>query len=170
MKNIELKIKINDLRGIENTLKMLGAKYRGILNQTDTYFNSENGRLKIRETNGKSFELIFYRRADKKINSISDYKVLPLTKSQLKLLKKILANSMGVRIIVVKKRMLWLYKNTRIHLDRVNKLGKFLELETVLDKISKIEGEKEYLAIYQFLKLDQYKGIDRSYSDLLSER
>ena len=59
MKNIELKIKVNDFRRTEKRLKRLGAKYCGALNQKDTYFNCAEGRLKIRETNNKNFELIF---------------------------------------------------------------------------------------------------------------
>ena len=138
-----------------------------MLSQKDTYFNCARGRLKIREINNKNFELIFYRRSNKSINKLSNYSIMPIHRAQLKQFKNILALFAGIKVIVSKNRKLWLFKNTRIHFDNVNKLGKFLELETVLGKISKAEGEKEYLGIYNLLKLSRFEKIDKSYSDLL---
>lgn len=166
MKNIELKIKVNDFREIEKYLKVMGAKYHSVLSQKDTYFNCVKGRLKIREINNKNFELIFYQRPDKSINKLSNYSIMPINKAQLKRLKNILALSAGVKAIISKSRKLWLFKNTRIHLDNVDKLGKFLELETVLGKISKTKGEKEYLEIYNLLKLIRFKKINKSYGEM----
>ena len=37
-----------------------------------------------------------------------------------------------VEAVVEKKRLLYMYDNTRIHLDEVKGLGKFLELETLV--------------------------------------
>lgn len=168
MKNIELKIRINDFKEIEESLKFLGAKYQGLLNQKDTYFNCAKGRLKIREINNKNFELIFYERPDKLINKLSNYLIMPIVgKAQLEQLKNILALSMGIKTIISKSRKLWLFKSTRIHLDDVDKLGLFLELETVLGKISKSKGEKEYSEIFNSLKLNRFEKINKSYSDLL---
>ncbi|OGY47999.1 MAG: hypothetical protein A3J65_00175 [Candidatus Buchananbacteria bacterium RIFCSPHIGHO2_02_FULL_45_11b] len=167
MKNIELKIKVNDFRRTEKRLKRLGAKYCGALNQKDTYFNCAEGRLKIRETNNKNFELIFYQRPDKSIDKLSNYSIVPINKAQLKRLKNILTLSLGIKVTVSKKRKLWLFKNTRIHFDNIDKLGKFLELETVLKKISKTKGKKEYFEIYNLLELTPFKKINKSYSDLL---
>ncbi|MDO8667738.1 MAG: class IV adenylate cyclase [bacterium] len=167
MKNIELKIKVNDFKEIEKFLKVSGAKYYNALNQKDIYFNCARGRLKIREINNKNFELIFYRRPDSLINKLSNYSIMPINRAQLKQFKNILVLSAGIKVVVFKNRKLWLFKNTRIHLDNVDKLGKFLELETVLGRISKAEGEKEYLEIYNLLKLSRFEKIDKSYSDLL---
>ncbi len=171
MKNIELKIKVNDFEDIEKSLKVLGAKFYGILNQKDTYFNCDNGKLKAREINNKNFELIFYQRPNRMINNLSDYIILPITnQNQFKQLKIILALSVGTKVVVSKSRRLWLYKNTRIHLDDVKKLGKFLELETVLGKILRAKGEKEYLKIFSLLKLSKFKKLSKSYSDLLIKK
>ena len=167
MKNIELKIKVNNFIEIEKLLKILGAKYKGTLSQKDTYFNCIKGRLKIREINNKNFEIIFYDRPDKSINKLSSYFVMPIKRDKFKEIKSILKLSMGIKVIVSKKRNLWLFENTRIHLDSVNKLGKFLELETVLEKISEQKGKKEYMEIYNLLKLDKFEKISLSYSDLL---
>lgn len=170
MKNIELKIKVSNFQGIEKSLKLLGAKYRGVLRQKDTYFNCVRGRLKIREINNKNGELIFYQRPDSAINKLCDYSLVSLDRARLQQLKSILAATAGIKVIVSKRRHLWLLKNTRVHLDQVDKLGKFLELETVLGKTSKAKGEKEYFEIYRLLKLGRFKKINKSYSDLLSAR
>ena len=167
MKNIELKIKVSDFKEIEKSLKLIGAKYCGVFNQRDTYFNCVKGRLKVREINNKKFELIFYQRLDKLVNKLSNYLIMSLDRVQLRLLKNILALLLGIKGIVSKNRKLWLFKNTRIHLDDVDKLGNFLELETVLDKISKKEGNIEYLEIYNLLELNRFEKIKKSYSDLM---
>ena len=62
---------------------------------------------------------------------------------------------------------MWIYKNTRIHLDDVNKLGKFLELETVIDGINLINAKKEHEKVIKLLNIAQCKKIKKSYSDLL---
>ena len=167
MKNIELKIKVDTFKKIEKSLKILGAKYEGELIQKDIYFNCTKGRLKIREINGNNFELIFYERQNRLINKLSNYFIVEFSSEEIEKIKTILSLSLGIKTVVSKKRDLWLFKNTRIHLDGVNKLGKFLELETVLGKISRKQGEKEYMEIYNSLKLSEFKKIDKSYGDLL---
>lgn len=169
MKNIELKIKISDFRGIEKSLKHLGAKFQGVLEHKDTYFNVAVGRLKLREINNRKFELIFYERPDTAMKKLSSYQVVALDKGQAGQLKDILTLSLGVKVVVAKKRRLWLWSDTRIHLDTVGKLGKFLELETVLEKISQRVGEKQYQEIYDRLGLDRFEALNNSYSDLLLE-
>lgn len=168
MKNIELKIRVNNFEAIEKSLKLAGAEYRGVLSQKDTYFNCARGRLKIREINNHQGELIFYQRPDTAINKVCDYSVVSLDCNQLQNLKIILTAVGGIKVVVSKKRRVWLLKNTRIHLDQVGKLGKFLELETVLRRISKAKGEKEYFEIYRLLRLSRFKKISQSYSDLIS--
>jgi len=167
MKNIELKVKVDDFRNIERSLREMGAKFCGNLHQRDIYYNSPKGRLKIREINNNTFELIYYQRPDKLKFKLSSYFIIPLTKIQLKQLKNILKSMLDIKVIVVKSRRLWLFNNTRIHLDKVDKLGKFLELETVLKKMSKSKGEKEYLKIFNLLELGQFEMMEKSYSDLL---
>lgn len=166
MRNIELKIRVNNFREIQKILKLINAQFCDNLNQKDTYFNSQKGRLKIREVNNINFELIYYHRPNKSGLKISNYSRISLTKIQFKKLKSILVSSLGIKVVIFKKRKLWLFKNTRIHLDKVRSLGNFLELETVLKKIKRNDGEKEYLKIYNLLKLEKYKKVEKSYSDL----
>jgi len=170
MKNIELKVAVKDFKEVNLLLNKIKAKGAGKLIQKDFYYICPNGRLKIREIKNKQFELIFYRRQDKKNSKLSDYQVLPLNKSQKQILKYILARACGELIAVKKIRNLWIYKHTRIHLDQVDKLGKFLELETVVKNINLKKAKIEHNEVIMKLNLSKYKKIDKSYSDLLIKK
>lgn len=61
MKNIEIKARCTDPKKTEEILLSNGAEFKGIDNQTDTYFNVKEGRLKIRQGNIEN-ALIFYSR------------------------------------------------------------------------------------------------------------
>lgn len=167
MKNIELKIILPDFRNVLVVLKKIRAKAKGNLLQLDTYYNCKNGRLKLREVNGKNFELIFYRRPDKKNSKLSDYQIIKFKKKQAQNIKFVLSHSLGEKVLVKKKRNLWIYKNTRIHLDIVEKLGHFLELETVVRGNNLKNARNEHLEIIKLLKIGRLKKISMSYSDLL---
>jgi len=160
MKNIEIKIAIkNNSKKIISFLKKIGAKYNGEFYQYDTYYNCKNGRLKLREINKKNFELIFYRRPNKNGSKLSDYQVLNIQPEQLNTIKNIFKDAFGEKITVEKKRSLWLYKNTRIHLDKITGLGNFLELETMV-KGKNLKGAKSehvFLIGLLFLLSSRYK-------------
>ena len=166
MKNLEIKQSLNDFRDITSRLRELKAHYKGQLLQTDTYYFSSNGRLKIRETNNKKFEIISYQRPNKKKEKISDYQIAKINKNDLKTSKNIYG-FLGEKIIVKKKRNLWIYKHTRIHLDEVNKLGKFLELETVIKDIDTKQARLEQNELKQKLNLSKNNNLKYSYSDLI---
>lgn len=166
MRNIELKILLKNSKEVERLLKQTGAKFQGELHQVDTYFNYPRGRLKIREINNKKFELIFYSRPNKKSSKISNYKIIKLTKKNAFQLKNLLSSYFGLKTIVKKFRLFWIYKHTRIHLDNIKNLGKFLELETVKTNLNSTKANAEQKKIIDVLRLNKYPKIDRSYSDL----
>ena len=70
-------------------------------------------------------------------------------------------------IVVEKKRELWMHKNTRIHLDKVKKLGTFLELETIVGKKNIIGARAEQHQAIQLLGLSSFSKVKGSYSDLI---
>lgn len=166
MKNLELKVSVNNFEEIINGLKKMGAKFSGTLNQKDVYYKIGGGRLKTREINGKNFELIYYRRPNVKNSKFSNIKILRFSKSEFKILKKTLDNVFGRKSVVEKKRQLWLFQHTRIHLDKVVGLGNFLELETVVKNINLMKAKKEHREVIKFLKLDKYKKESKSYGDM----
>ncbi len=167
MKNIELKLLINDFRKVSPCLRRIGAKHNGRLQQIDIYYNCKNGRLKIRSINNKKFELISYQRPNTNGAKISNYQISNIKPSRFKKVKSDLDNKFGEETTVKKQRILWIYRNTRIHLDKVYGLGKFLELETVVKKINLKQAKKEYNEVAKQLNLSKYKKYNKSYSDLL---
>jgi predicted adenylyl cyclase CyaB len=168
MKNIELKVRVNHFGKILKDLRALRARRTFKLYQVDTYYRVKNGaRLKIREINKKEFQLIYYKRPDYKKSKLSDYKIIYFDKNETSILKSLLSEILGVLITVKKVRNLWIYKHTRIHLDKVEKLGSYLELETVMKNITHSEAIKEHRNVISKLNLNQYKSESSSYSNLL---
>ena len=171
MINIELKVSVKDFKETIRHLKKIGASSTGKFSQVDTYYKSRNRRLKIREIDHKIYQLITYYRKDQAESKISDYTIKKLDKKELKRYKWHLSRTNGKSIKVCKKRELWLYKNTRIHLDKVQELGRFIELETVVKDPSDLQQlEKEHQEIINLLNLSAFTKIGRSYSDLLLEK
>ena len=167
MKNIELKIYFDDFRKITPLLRKMKAKNNGKLHQVDIYYNCKNGRLKARSIDNKKFEIISYQRPDKNGTKTSSYQVSNIKPTKFKKVKSDLDNKFGEKVIVKKQRTLWIYKHTRIHLDKVYGLGKFLELETVVKKINLEQAKKEYNELARQLKVSKYKKYNKSYSDFL---
>jgi predicted adenylyl cyclase CyaB len=170
MKNIELKVAVDKFDDIVDVLKKIRSKHKGKLHQVDTYYKSKSGRIKIREINRHRFELISYHRPDEANSKISDYNIIPLKKNQVESLKAALSSTLGEKNIVKKDRDLWIYKNTRIHLDNVHHLGKFLELETVVKDSDMEQFRKEHEEIINLLHLSRYKKCRRSYGELVPDR
>jgi len=107
--------------------RALGFDLWGDLRQTDTYFATPRGRLKLRETAGFQAELIFYERDEHGTDRASDYEVAHSNEPDA--LRGLLAASLGVLATVRKRRTLLVLDGTRMHLDNVEGLGAFMEIE-----------------------------------------
>lgn len=166
MRNIELKVILDDDKHVVKAVKKIGARFKLRMRQIDTYYKSKNGRLKIREINNKYFELIFYQRPDRLSSKISNYFLLKMKRDQTGIMKNILRVILGEKNIIRKVRNFWLYKNTRIIIDNVAGLGNFLELETVMRKSGLKYAHKEHNEIIKLLSLSKFKKVSKSYSDL----
>lgn len=130
--NIELKARLQSLASARQVAKSLADSRLPDQHQIDTYFNCQDGRLKLREIVGERAELIAYRRPDLSGPKASNYYVLPVSEPER--FKEALATTLGIRSRVEKHREIFLHKNVRIHLDLVKGLGEFLEFEAVLSK------------------------------------
>jgi predicted adenylyl cyclase CyaB len=169
MRNVELKIKLENDRKVKSALKKMGAVFEGELLQRDTFYSCPNGRLKLRQINDKSFQLIFYNRPDVAGSKVSEYWIAELNDSQIPAMKILLNEAFGEEMWVHKKRQLWLHKNTRIHIDHVTNLGLFLELETAVDDIGMKAAREEHKQIIKDLRIDFYIPLYSSYADMLIE-
>jgi len=130
LQNIELKARLADLDAARTTAQAVATKRLGTQHQVDTYFHCRDGRLKLRQIDGLSAQLIWYARADQPGPKASDYRLVPIANPET--LKTALTAALGVRGVVEKRREILLVDNVRIHLDEVVGRGFFLEFEAVL--------------------------------------
>jgi predicted adenylyl cyclase CyaB len=169
LKNLEIKSRYSNHRLALGVVKKLNAKYIGVLNQRDTYFNVKSGRLKMRVINNKSYELIHYIRANSKSARLCNYEIFKLKNH--KQFFVILKKSLGVKCVIVKKRILYIYENVRIHIDTVKNLGKFLEFEVVCkDKKDKAGSVDKMHFLMNEFKIKKTSIVPQSYSDLILGR
>ena len=164
--NIEFKAICQDPTRIRDFLKKHNAKFNGIDHQIDTYFNVSKGRLKLREGKIENY-LIYYERTDKE--GPKESKVTLFEVNLDSNLKEILVKSLGIKIIVNKKREIYFIENVKIHIDDVEGLGNFIEVEAI-DKDNTIGIKKLQEQCENFLnefKITKNKLVSQSYSDLL---
>ncbi|KAL7079169.1 hypothetical protein ACQ4LE_001257 [Meloidogyne hapla] len=176
-KNIEIKAKIPSKQKIENYHKLLtqSCGQAEIIHQHDTFFNSKKGRLKLREFFGderkkKEPELIFYERNDENGPKMSDFIQIRLgDKSEG--IKDILSLAYGVKGCVIKKRTLYIYQTqTRVHIDEVENLGDFIEIEVCLrDDQTENDGKEILINLSKYLDISNEDLIKGAYLDLLEK-
>jgi predicted adenylyl cyclase CyaB len=167
MKNLEIKVATHNIEDIKSKTIKIGAEDFGILYQVDTYFLIGKNRLKLREEKNRSY-LVFYVRPDTLNSKFSKYYIINISLFFSKFIKKSLAFIFGVKVVVNKTRNLFIYKNTRIHLDEVKSLGSYVELETVFKEGGDEEElKKEHNFIIESLSLNKFELVKESYSDLV---
>lgn len=128
--NLEVKYRDVDLADVARRLDGLGIPLSASEHQEDIYYPAPDGRLKLRIVDHRHGTLIGYRRPDLHGTRRCDYVLAPVTAPQA--VADALALALGERGRVVKDRVIHLAENVRIHLDRVEKLGDFVEFEAVL--------------------------------------
>ncbi|MGE4537280.1 MAG: class IV adenylate cyclase [Desulfovibrio sp.] len=165
-RNVEIKAKIDSIDAMRPlAAKLADAGPQEIL-QDDTFFACQRGRLKLRAFPDGTGELIFYQRPDSHGPKTSDYTISPTRSPET--LRQALTAAYGQVGRVRKKRTLFLIGRTRLHLDLVEGLGDFLELEVVLDPTeSAATGEATAKALLAQLGISQEQLVARAYVDLL---
>ena len=164
--NVEIKARCGSSDLVRRVLKERKATFKGVDRQLDIYFNVPRGRLKLREGNIEN-SLIHYSRDDEagpKKSVVTLYR--PVANSAL---KEILTNSLGILVIVEKTREIYFIDNVKFHIDTVDRLGTFVEIEAI-DSTGAIGEEtlrkqcEEYMNLFGIRAQDM---IDHSYSDMI---
>jgi adenylate cyclase class IV len=168
-RNIEIKARIDSVEALLPAARAVAAGEAQRIDQDDTFFACASGRLKLRDFGDGHGELIHYQRADAAGPKTSDH-VRSSTDDPASL-REALARALGIQGRVRKRRWLLMCGRTRIHLDRVESLGDFLELEVVLHEAeSEAEGIAEANALMAALGIDPARLVCGAYLDLLRER
>lgn len=166
-RNIEIKARVADLARVEARARRIAGEGPVDISQDDTFFACPNGRLKLRQLAPGRGELIHYDRPDQEGPKLSRYVIAPT--SDPAALREALARAWGVGGRVRKQRRLYLAGRTRIHLDRVEGLGDFLELEVVLEAGDDLAGgEAEARRIMEALGVAEADLVEGAYVDLIA--
>ena len=165
-RNVEVKARLRDPKRAEEVLASLGATKSCVLEQTDHYFEVPRGRLKLREVEGREeAELIYYERPDEPGPRGCDATIIRLLREDAEPLKRILP----VRVVVRKRRTIYELGPVEVHLDEVEGLGSFVELEIRLGpELGEEEARKMASDLLEKLGVGEEDLVPCSYSDLLA--
>ncbi len=168
-RNIEFKAKCANPNKIKEILISRNANYQGTDNQVDTYFKVNSGRLKLREGNIEN-ALIYYERKATKWPKQSNVSLFPL--NSYSSLKEILTKSLGILVVVEKKRAIFFIENVKFHIDFIKDLGSFVEVEAIDNEgmigIKKLEEQCRFFL--ELFGVSEEDLISSSYSDLLLQK
>jgi len=167
--NIEIKARCPAPDQVRRLLLSAGADCRGIDRQTDTYFHVPDGRLKLRQGNIEN-ALIFYRRPNQTGLKQSDVALYRTTEDSA--LAEVLISALPVLVVVQKQREIYFLSNVKFHLDTVEGLGYFVEIEAIdADGTIGIETlRRQCESFMEKLGIRRDDLIDCSYSDLLMQK
>jgi adenylate cyclase, class 2 len=160
----ELKARCSDLARVRDRLRPR-ATYEATLHQVDTYFSVQRGRLKLREVAGHPATLIYYERSD--LAAVKPSRVYLESTEDPSALRGLLGAVLGIRARVTKTREVWRWEGVQVHLDLVEGLGSFVELEETVDEPQGLGKALDHLGRLQAdLGIRADDLVDRSYGDL----
>ena len=164
-RNVEIKARVGDLAEVERRARALATEGPVDLAQDDTFFACANGRLKLRQFADGGSELIHYARADEAGPKTSEYLIIPTAAPEA--VRELLSRAFGSVGRVRKARRLYIADRTRIHLDQVEDLGSFVELEVVLrDGETAESGNAVARHIMAHLGITESQLIGEAYVDM----
>ena len=164
--NIEIKARARDFEEIRRRAESLSDTSVDVIPQEDTFFNTGKGRLKLRILALNRGQLIYYTRPDQEGPKRSEYHIYETSDPEN--LRRVLELAYGIRGVVKKTRYLYLVGQTRVHLDDVEGLGQFMELEVVMGE-GQSDAEGQVIAEDLMSRLGVERGdlIEGAYMDLL---
>ena len=165
-RNVEVKARVTDFDGLRRRAESMSDTPVEVLDQRDTFFVVPHGRLKLRVLAPDACELIYYERPDDTGAKVSEYYVIRSSDPETFL--KVLSAALEIRGVVAKRRFLYRIGRTRVHLDDVEGLGTFMELEVVLDEgQSSEEGHAVAEKLLEDLDIGEADRVSGAYIDLL---
>ncbi|XP_076176369.1 uncharacterized protein LOC143151276 [Ptiloglossa arizonensis] len=170
MYNTEIKAKVNDPELLISRVKQLTNVDCIIIKQHDTFFKVSDGRLKLRQFEDGSGELIYYQRLNTCGPKVSIFEKTSLGADACVSIRNILSLSNGSLGTVKKTRKLYMIDQTRVHIDEIEGLGNFMELEAPSTNKQELEsGEKIVRDIMTKLDIKRQDLIAEAYIDLLNK-
>jgi predicted adenylyl cyclase CyaB len=166
--NIEIKARVHDMAALRLRAEALSDTPVQVILQEDTFFHTPAGRLKLRVLKPDRAQLVYYDHPDQDGPKRSNYHIFETPDPEN--LKTALRLALGVRGVVRKTRYLYLAGQTRIHLDDVEGLGQFMELEVVL-RPDQADAEGRAIAEDLMARLGIHKEdlLEGAYMDLLEK-
>ena len=164
--NVEIKARCESVARVRDVLRQRNARLAGTDHQIDTYFRVPDGRLKLRQGNIEN-ALIAYRRPNQAGPKTSDVALAPVTHGDE--LRAVLERSLGVLVAVDKQREIYYVENIKFHIDQVQGLGSFVEIEACGkhgEETRLLAQCREYIELFG---IKEQHLVEKSYSDLLSE-
>ncbi|KAG7278590.1 hypothetical protein CRUP_013332 [Coryphaenoides rupestris] len=149
--NVEIKARVDGVSLLAEKASALSQSEGTIIKQRDTFFHCSQGRLKLRDLMDGSGQLIFYERPDTDGPKLSRYSISPTSDPQA--LREVLSGALGVKGEVLKERRLFLIGQTRVHLDTVDGLGHFMELEVAQGLMKQLDVPEANLVSGAYMDL-----------------
>jgi len=167
--NIEIKARVHDFAALQSRAEALSDTPVQVIPQEDTFFQTTRGRLKLRQLAPDQAQLVYYERPDQEGPKRSTYHIFETGDPQN--LKESLSLALGVRGVVRKRRFLYLVGQTRLHLDDVEGLGQFMELEVVLrPEQTDAEGQAIARDLMTRLGVREEDLLSAAYMDLIEAK
>jgi predicted adenylyl cyclase CyaB len=168
-RNVEIKARIQSIEALAERISAIADEGPIEMLQDDTFFTCARGRIKLRALSATEGQLIFYQRPNEKGPKESSYIISPVAAPDS--LREALSLAYGQVGRVRKHRTLYVVGRTRVHLDRVEGLGQFVELEVVLcDDEDTKPGIEEAQRLMALLGISSTQLLDGAYVDLLAQR
>jgi len=164
--NVEIKAKVHDVERFKERVLAISETPGELIPQEDIFFQAKRGRLKLRILAPDRGQLIFYEREDSLAPKQSKYQISETAEPGR--LKIVLGKALGIRGTVRKNRWLYWVGNSRIHLDEVEGLGSFMEIEVVMTPgLSTADGQALAAGLLDKLDVSSSDLLEGAYIDLL---
>jgi len=168
-RNAEVKARVRDMSALRARAEALCDQPPTRLHQTDTFYRVPSGRLKLRVFPDRPCELIAYHRSDEAGAKTSEYHIVRSEDPEA--FRRLLDAVLDVRGVVAKTRHLYLVGQTRIHIDEVEGLGSFMELEVVLrEDQNEEEGAAIADELLERLGIESSDRLAGAYIDMLEAK